>query len=76
MTGFMTPLRLFRQTTLLMGATNSLAQFVRIMCQILMHHIPHKAKPFLDDVCIKGPRTTYDGEELELGLRRYMVEHS
>lgn len=75
LTGFDSPLGLLRQTTLPQGATNSVAQFVRIITQVLMHHISHAARPFLDDVGIKGPKTTYDDEEIEEGLRRFVVEH-
>ncbi|EFQ90489.1 hypothetical protein PTT_12902 [Pyrenophora teres f. teres 0-1] len=31
--------------------------------------------PYLDDVCVKGPKTTYDEEEIEPGIRRYVAEH-
>src|SRR5271156_372945 len=74
MTVFITPLRLFRQTTLPQGATNSIAQFVRIVTKILEKHIPHICLPFMDDVGIKGPKTIYDGEEVVPGIRRYMLK--
>ena len=34
-----------------------------------------QAEPFLDDVGIKGPKTTYNNEELALKIRCYVVEH-
>ena len=75
LTAFMTPLGLMRMTTLAQGATNSVAQFVRIVLKILAPHLRDRAKPFLDDVGIKGPKTTYNNEELAPGIRRYVVEH-
>ena len=42
LTAFMTPLGLLRQTTLPQGATNSVAQFVRVVTKILENHIPTK----------------------------------
>jgi len=71
----MTPLGLLRQTTLPQGATNSVAQFVRIVTKILSDHIPHRALPYLDDVCVKGPTSDYGGEEAAPGIRRYVLEH-
>ena len=75
LTAFMTPLGLLRQTQLPMGATNSVAQFVRIVTRILQDHIPHIACQFVDDVGVKGPKTTYDNAEVFLGVRRYVMEH-
>ena len=75
MTAFFTPLGLLRQTRLPQGATNSVAQFVRIVSKILQDHIPRVCLPFLDDIGVKGPRTRYDDEEVEPGLRRFVVEH-
>lgn len=75
LTGFMTPIGLLRMTTLPQGATNSIAQFVRIVTKILQDHIPDKARPFMDDIGVKGPRTKYDEEEAAPGIRRYVLEH-
>jgi hypothetical protein len=78
LTAFDTPLGLLRQTTLPQGATNSVSQFVRIMNLILMDHISHDARPFLDDVGIKGPKTRYNNEVIHDGkgdMRRFVVEH-
>lgn len=62
-------------TTLAQGATNSLAQFVRIVLKILAPHLRDRASQFLDDVGIKGPKTTNNNEKLAPGIRRYVVEH-
>ena len=75
LTAFATPLGLLRQTTVPMGGTNSVAQFVQMITKILEQHIPHHALPFLDDITVKGLRTMYDGEESLSGVRRYILEH-
>jgi hypothetical protein len=75
MTAFHTPLGLVRQCTLQMGTTNSVAEFVRVMTKICRDHIPHRCMPYLDDVCVKGLKTDYGGEEAEPGIRRFVAEH-
>ena len=75
LTSFMTPLGLIIMTSLLQGATNSVAQFVRIVLKVLADHLRDRAELFLDDVGIKGPKTTYNNEELAPGIWRYVVEH-
>ena len=72
---FITPLGLLRQTTLPMGATNSIAQFVRIVTKILENFILDTCWLFVDDVGVKGLYTTYDYKEVCLGVRRYIIEH-
>jgi hypothetical protein len=75
MTAFMTPLGLVRMTTIPMGATNSVAQFVRVVNKIIADHVPHHALPFVDDIGVKGPKTTYNNEFILPGVRRYVMEH-
>jgi hypothetical protein len=77
MTAIMTDLGLLRQCTILMGATNSVAQFCRVVLRILQDLIPHIAIPFLDDIGVKGPRSRYDDVEVpELpGVRKFVLEH-
>ena len=75
MTAFQTPIGLLRQTTLPQGATNSVAQFVRITNKILEAQIPEKARPFLDDIAVKGPKTDYKEVEVAPGIRRFVLEH-
>ena len=75
MTAFMTPLGLLRMTTPPQGATNSVAQFVRVVMRIAGELYPTVAIPFMDDVGVKGPYTTYDNEETIPGVRRYVFEH-
>ena len=52
-----------------------MAQFVRIMSLILEDINPEMAKPFVDDIGIKGPYINYDGEEALLDIRRFILEH-
>jgi hypothetical protein len=75
MTAFQTPLGLLRMTTPPMGATNSVAQFVRVIMTILQDLWPAVAMPFVDDVGIKGPYTDYNGEMKLPGIRRFVYEH-
>jgi hypothetical protein len=75
MTAFITPLGLMRNTTLPQGATNSVAQFCRVVTKILQDHIPHIARPFLNDIPVKGSKNDY-GEKLAApGIRFYVLEH-
>ncbi len=75
LTAFMRPLRLMRMTTLPQGATNSVLQFVRIVIKILVAHLRDRAKQFLDDWRVKEPKTTYNNEEVPLGIWRYILEY-
>jgi hypothetical protein len=75
MTTFATMLGFFRQTTLPQGATNSVGQFIRVVSRILTGLVPDICRSFLDDICVKGPTSDYDGEEIRPGLRRYIIEH-
>ena len=75
LTAFMTPLGLLRHTTLPQGATNSVAQFVRIVTKVLQDRIPDDCWPFIDNIGVKGPTSDYDMEESAPGIRRYVKEH-
>jgi hypothetical protein len=37
--------------------------------------IPNKAKPYIDDIGIKGPKTYYGFKEIILGIRRFILEY-
>lgn len=56
-------------------ATNSVAQFIQIILKILASHLQDWAKPFLDNVKVKGPKTKYNNEKVALEIRRYIFEH-
>lgn len=71
----MTPLGLMEMTTLAQGATNLVAQFVRIVLKILAPHLRNQPKPFLDNVGVKEPKTIYNNEEMAPGIRRYVLEY-
>lgn len=75
LTAFQTPLGLLRMTTPPQGATNSVAQFVRVIMTILEELFPKVAMPFIDDVGVKGPYTDYNNELKLPGIRRYVYEH-
>lgn len=75
MTAFMTPVGLVRQTSLPMGATNSVAEFVRVINRILEDLIPKIARQFVDDLGVKGSKTWYNFEEVLPGIRRAVMEH-
>ena len=53
----------------------SVSQFVRITYKILDAQTPERARPFLDDIGVKGPKTDYDNEEVSKGVRRFVLEH-
>jgi hypothetical protein len=55
-------------TTLLQGATNSVAQFVRIVTKILEDLILEDCLSFLDDISVKGLLSMYDNKEVILGI--------
>lgn len=75
LTAFMTPEGLVRQTRLPMGATNSVAQFCRVGNKILKEQIPKKCRPFVDDIGVKGLRTTLNDELALPGIRKYVLTH-
>jgi len=75
LTAFMTPLGLLRMTTPPQGATNSVAQFVRVVMTILEDLFPKVAMPFMDDIGVKGPYTDYGGRMILPGIRRFVFEH-
>jgi hypothetical protein len=75
LTVFFILLRLLRNTTLPQGATNSVAQFIRVISLILEDINPKVAMPFLDDVGVKGLYTDYDGEEALPSIRRFILEY-
>lgn len=75
LTIFNTPIGLLRMCTLPQGATNSVAQFIRVITRILFDLIPDVCRLFLDDIAVKGLLTTYNEEEVLPGVRRFVLEH-
>ena len=59
---------------LIQGDTNSVAQFCRIMTQMLEDLISNIARVFVDDIGVKGPRSYYNSKEILIGVRLYILE--
>lgn len=78
MTTIQTPLGLFRHTKLLQGATNSVAEFQRSVSWVYQPEIPQVIRPFVDDIAMKGPTSTYNNELLNpnYDVRRFVWEHA
>jgi hypothetical protein len=81
-TTFQSPFGALRLTTLPMGWTNSVPIFHDDVTHILRPEIPHLTVPYIDDVPVKGPRSTYqriDGTYETIpeneGIRRFVWEH-
>jgi hypothetical protein len=62
LTSFQTPLGAYQCTVLLQGATNTVAVFHGDITFILTPKIPNVAKPFLDNIAVKGPASCYKTE--------------
>src|ERR1700730_17790429 len=72
MIAFMTLFSFLRQMTILQRATNSIIQFVRIVIKILKKHIPLVYLPFMYDIGVKKPKTTYNNEKVIPEIRKYI----
>lgn len=48
---------------------------LELYLRVLSNYIHNRAELFLDDVGIRGLKTTYNNEELAPGIRRFVVEH-
>lgn len=78
MTSISTPLGLLKSTKILQGATNSVAEFQRMIAWVLDAEIPKVAMPFIDDIGVKGPTDDYDNKILQEGstVRKWVWEHA
>ena len=74
-TVFITPLRLLRITTLLIRATNLVAQFVRVVIRILNNLFLIIVMPFVDNIRVKGPYTNYSNKEALPRIRQYIYKY-
>ena len=74
-TAFMTPLGLLRMTTVPQGATNSIAQFCKVVEKILELLLNYIVMLYLDNVGVKGLYTNYGNEEALPGIRRFVYKH-
>ena len=76
LTAFLTDAGLVRQTRLPQGWTNSVAVFQRVIVKVHWKQIPECARPFLDDVGLKGPKSRYNDMEISPGVRKFVWEHA
>ncbi|KAK4701376.1 hypothetical protein P7C70_g4857, partial [Phenoliferia sp. Uapishka_3] len=78
LTTFNTPWGAVRLTKLPTGATTSVAEFQGAMVHILAEEIPEYAGVFVDDVGIKGPKSTYNDEKVPWNpnIRRFIWEYA
>ena len=76
LTAFLTPLSLVQSTRLPQGWTNSVASFQRVMAKVHYHQIPREARPFLDDIGLKGPKSRYGDMEIAPGVWLFVLEHT
>ena len=67
-TAIYTSLRLLCQTILLQGASNSMAQFVRIISKILKSINLNAVRVFLDDIGVKGLKIKYNRTKISPSL--------
>jgi hypothetical protein len=58
---------------LLQGATNSVAQFCRIVLRILAEYYLTICLPFVDDIGVKGPTSRFEDEEEALSIRKFVL---
>ncbi len=82
LTTFQTPFGALRLVTLPMGWTNSVPIFHDDVTHILRAEIPDHTIPYIDDVPVKGPASTYQLEDGGFetipenpGIRRFVWEH-
>ena len=82
MTTFQTPFGAMRLVMLPMGWTNSVPIFHDDVTHMLQPEIPEITKPYIDDVPVRGPESTYQDERGEYetirenpGIRRFIWEH-
>ena len=75
MTVFMTPLRLLRITTLLIGATNLVVQFVYVIITILKDLFLKIVILFLNNIRVKGLYSNYNNKLKLLGIRYFVFKH-
>ncbi|SGY12132.1 BQ5605_C011g06399 [Microbotryum silenes-dioicae] len=77
-TTFQTALGPMRLTRLPQGATNSVADFQRMMEHVMAGEIGDHVGVFIDDVGMKGPRSDYGGATIEENpeIRRFVWEHA
>src|SRR5216110_1332997 len=63
-TAFLTGVGLVQSTRLPQGWTNSVACVQRVMAKVHYHQIPREARPFIDNIGLKGPKSRYKDVEI------------
>jgi hypothetical protein len=48
---------------------------MRIIIRILKDYFLHLYWPFINDISIKGSRTTYNNEKILLGIKRFILKY-
>jgi hypothetical protein len=48
---------------------------MRIIIRILKNHFPHLYWLFINNIGMKGPRTTYNNKETILGIKKFIFKH-
>ena len=68
---------LLKLTILPYGATNSVAQFIRVIICLLYNLIGVVCQVFLNNIGVKGPTTTYGNKEISgfSGIRRFIAKY-
>ena len=81
-TTFQTPYGALRLTKLPMGWTNAVPIFHDDVTHILQPEVPKYTIPYIDDVPIRGPASTYQGDDGAFEtipenskIRRFIWEH-
>ncbi|EKD14520.1 gag-pol polyprotein [Drepanopeziza brunnea f. sp. 'multigermtubi' MB_m1] len=75
MIAIQTLIGLLRMTRILIRATNSIAQFVKVIYKILIDCIPNVCLLYINDVRVKRSRSFYNYEEVLPGIRRFVLKH-
>ena len=73
-TAFSTSIGLVRSCTIVIGATNLVATFQRVIIKILKDY-QLEIMPFIDNITSSGLKINYNREDLTKGVQRYVLEH-
>ena len=76
LTAFMTSLKLLKITKFSQKIINSIAQFVKIIIEILWKHIIiSRCWFFVNDINVDGSRSNYNNKEIFFKMRLYILKH-
>ena len=74
LTSFHILIKFYKMTTLPQNATNSVAQFMRVIIKILQDHLS-RSLPFINDIGVKNPKIIYNNKKIAPSIRKYMLKH-